>query len=292
MVSSVLFGINQPNLAKNAQYPIEVIVGPEVITGSTRGIGLGMAKEFLSRGHNVVVTGTSDESVEKGMKNIGENENVIGVPCLVENTDSIEAVWNRAVEKFNTVDVWINNAGAATSRNGLEKLSYEEIKRTVDTNLTGTILATRIVSSKMLEQGSGQIYMFEGFGSNGQLQNGITVYGSTKRALRYFTAAAANEYKNTPILIGSLSPGIVTTDLLIRASKDNSKGWERSKKILNLLADRVETVTPWLVEQTLNNTKNGAKIAWLTKRKVWGRFFGSLFSKRRVVDEWESELNQ
>ncbi|GIT34311.1 MAG: hypothetical protein Ct9H300mP4_06300 [Gammaproteobacteria bacterium] len=41
--------------------------------------------------------------------------------------------------------------------------------------------------------------------------------------------------------------------------KDNSKGWERSKKILNLLADRVETVTPWLVEQTLNNKKNGPK---------------------------------
>ena len=47
-----------------------------VITGSTRGIGLGMAKEFLSRGHNVVVTGTSDQSVEKGLKNIGENENL------------------------------------------------------------------------------------------------------------------------------------------------------------------------------------------------------------------------
>ena len=107
-----------------------------VITGSTRGIGLGMAKEFLSRGHNVVVTGTSEESVEKGLKNIGENENVIGVPCLVENTDSIQTVWNKAVEKFNTVDVWINNAGAATSRNGLEELSYEEIKRTVDTTLT------------------------------------------------------------------------------------------------------------------------------------------------------------
>ncbi len=130
-----------------------------VITGSTRGIGLGMAKEFLLRGHNVVVTGTSDQSVEKGLKNIGENKNVIGVTCLVENTDSIEAVWNKAVEKFNTVDVWINNAGAATSRNGLEELSYQEIKRTVDTNLTGTILATRIVSSRMLETGSGQIYM-------------------------------------------------------------------------------------------------------------------------------------
>ena len=261
-----------------------------VITGSTRGIGLGMAKEFLSRGHKVVVTGTSDQSVEKGLKNIGENENVIGVPCLVENTDSIQTVWNKAVEKFNTVDVWINNAGAATSRNGLEELSYEEIKRTVDTNLTGTILATRIVSSKMLEQGSGQIYMFEGFGSNGQLQKGISVYGSTKRALRYFTSAAANEFKDTPIIIGSISPGIVTTDLLLRSSKSSEKDWEKAKKVLNVLADRPEVVTPWLVEQVLKNNKNGAKIAWLNTIKVLGRLiFGRMFCKKQVIDDWERE---
>ena len=206
-----------------------------VITGGTRGIGLGMAKEFLSRGHNVVITGTSEESVARGLKDIGENSNVIGVPCLVENTDSIEKVWDKAIERFSTVDVWINNAGAATSRNGLEELSYDEITRTIDTNLTGTILATRIVSSRMLKQGSGQIYMFEGFGSNGQLQKGISVYGSTKRALRYFTAAAANEFKDTPIVIGSISPGIVTTDLLLRSSKSSEKAWEKAKKVLNVL---------------------------------------------------------
>ena len=143
----------------------------------------------------------------------------------------------------------------------------------------------------MLKQGFGEIYMFEGFGSNGQLQKGLTVYGSTKRALRYFTAAAANEYKDTPIIIGSISPGIVTTDLLIRSSKDSSENWEKAKKILNLLADRVETVTPWLVEQTLNNKKNGAKIAWLNRTKVMGRlFFGGLFYKRRIIDDWEEEM--
>ena len=242
-----------------------------VITGGTRGIGLGMAKEFLSRGHNVVITGTSEESVARGLKDIGENSNVIGVPCLVENTDSIEKVWDKAIERFSTVDVWINNAGAATSRNGLEELSYDEITRTIDTNLTGTILATRIVSSRMLKQGSGQIYMFEGFGSNGQLQKGISVYGSTKRALRYFTAAAANEFKDTPIVIGSISPGIVTTDLLLRSSKSSEKDWEKAKKVLNVLADRAEVVTPWLVDEVLKNNKNGAKIAWLTTIKVLGR---------------------
>ena len=261
-----------------------------VITGGTRGIGLGMAKEFLSRGQNVVITGTSQESVKKGLMDIGENKNVIGIPCLVENTDSIEMVWDKAIERFKTVDVWINNAGAATSRNGLEELTYEEITRTIDTNLTGTILATRIVSSRMLKQGSGQIYMFEGFGSNGQLQKGISVYGSTKRALRYFTAAAANEFKDTPIIIGSISPGIVTTDLLLRSSKSSEKDWEKAKKVLNVLADRAEVVTPWLVEEVLKNNKNGAKIAWLTTIKVLGRLiFGRLFCKKRVIDDWEKE---
>ena len=261
-----------------------------VITGGTRGIGLGMAKEFLSRGHNVVITGTSEESVARGLEDIGENSDVIGVPCLVENTDSIEKVWDKAIERFSTVDVWINNAGAATSRNGLEELSYDEITRTIDTNLTGTILATRIVSSRMLKQGSGQIYMFEGFGSNGQLQKGISVYGSTKRALRYFTAAAANEFKNTPIVIGSISPGIVTTDLLLRSSKSSEKDWEKAKKVLNVLADRAEVVTPWLVDEVLKNNKNGAKIAWLTTIKVIGRLiFGRLFCKKQVIDDWERE---
>ena len=261
-----------------------------VITGGTRGIGLGMAKEFLSRGHNVVITGTSHESVKKGLKDIGESTNVIGVPCLVEDTDSIEMVWEKAAERFNTVDIWINNAGTATSRIGLEELSYDEIKKTIDTNLTGTILATRIVSSRMLKHGSGQIYMFEGFGSNGQLQKGISVYGSTKRALRYFTAAAANEFKDTPIIIGSISPGIVTTDLLVRSSKSSQKDWEKAKKVLNVLADRAEVVTPWLVDQVLKNNKNGAKIAWLTTVKVLGRLiFGRLFCKKQVVDDWERE---
>ena len=261
-----------------------------LVTGGTRGIGLGMAKEFLSRGHNVVITGTSEESVARGLKDIGENSNVIGVPCLVENTDSIEKVWDKAIERFSTVDVWINNAGAATSRNGLEELSYDEITRTIDTNLTGTILATRIVSSRMLKQGSGQIYMFEGFGSNGQLQKGISVYGSTKRALRYFTAAAANEFKDTPIVIGSISPGIVTTDLLLRSSKSSEKDWEKAKKVLNVLADRAEVVTPWLVDEVLKNNKDGAIIAWLTTIKVLGRLiFGRLFCKKQVIDDWERE---
>ena len=265
-----------------------------VITGSSRGIGLGMAKEFLNRGHQVILSGTSEASVSNALDSIKiMKDNVIGVPCMVQDIDSVKNLWQKGFERFGKIDIWINNAGVSTSRVGIENLELDEILTTINTNLTGSILCTKVVAKEMLNQGFGQIYMFEGFGSNGQLQKGISVYGSTKRALRYFTAAAANEYKDTSIIIGSISPGIVATDLLVRSSKESGNDWEKTKKILNVLADRVEVVTPWLVEQTLKNTKNGAQIAWLTKTKVIGRLlFGSRFCKKTPVDDWESEVKQ
>jgi NAD(P)-dependent dehydrogenase (short-subunit alcohol dehydrogenase family) len=265
-----------------------------VITGSSRGIGLGMAKEFLNRGHQVIISGTSETTVSRALDSIKiMKDNVIGVPCMVQDIDSVKNLWQKGFDRFGKIDIWINNAGVSTSRVGIENLELDEILTTINTNLTGSILCTKVVAKEMLKQGYGQIYMFEGFGSNGQLQKGISVYGSTKRALRYFTAAAANEYKDTPIIIGSISPGIVATDLLVRSSKGSGDNWEKAKKILNVLADRVEVVTPWLVEQTLKNNKNGAQIAWLTKTKVIGRLlFGRLFCKKTTVDDWEAEMKQ
>jgi hypothetical protein len=85
----------------------------------------------------------------------------------------------------------------------------------------------------------------------------------------------------------------VTTDLLLRSSKAGEENWEKAKKVLNVLADRIETVTPWLVDQVLKNEKNGAKIAWLTTTKVLGRLiFGRLFCKKQVIDDWEKENKQ
>ncbi len=262
-----------------------------VITGSTRGIGLGLAREFLKRGHQVVVSGTSKRSVERALGQLDGLGEMIGQPCQVQDYESVQSLWNTGFKHFGKIDIWINNAGVSTTKTILDRLQLDEIHNTVDTNLIGSIFCTKVAAKEMLKQGFGQIYMFEGFGSNGQLQPGITVYGSTKRALRYFTAAVANEYQDTPLIIGSLSPGIVATDLLLFSSKERSKddkAWEKSKKILNILGDHVETVTPWLVEETLKNNKNGAQIAWLTRTKVITRFFSSLFVKRNIIDEWEA----
>ena len=130
-----------------------------VITGSTRGIGLGLAREFLQREHQVVVSGTSEQSVENALKQLEGLGEMIGQPCRVQDNESVQNLWNKGFEHFGKIDIWINNAGVSTSKTILDELPLDEIQNTVDTNLIGSILCTKIAAKEMLKQGFGQIYM-------------------------------------------------------------------------------------------------------------------------------------
>jgi NADP-dependent 3-hydroxy acid dehydrogenase YdfG len=110
------------------------------------------------------------------------------------------------------------------------------------------------------------------------------VYGSTKYGLRYFNRTLVQETKDRPVLIGLLSPGMVVTDLLTEQYQDRPQEWARAKRIFNILADRVETVAPWLTKKMVANTKSGVKITWLTRRKIVGRFLMAGFRKRDLFE--------
>lgn len=263
-----------------------------VITGSTRGIGRGLAVEFLRRGHSVVVTGRSAAAVARAAAELGALGPVLGQVLDVRSLEANQATWDGAVARFGRVDIWICNAAIATDHLPFGELPGEQIAATLGTNLTGTLYGTRVALAGMLRQGGGRIYTFEGFGSNDMMSPGLTVYGSTKRAIRYFTAAIAREYAGSPVLVGALSPGMVPTDLLIYSSRsDDPAQWARTKRMMNILADRVETVTPWLVEQALANRRQGARIEWLTRGKALRRFLMAPFVKRDLISEIERQGN-
>jgi hypothetical protein len=82
--------------------------------------------------------------------------------------------------------------------------------------------------------------------------------------------------------MGYLSPGIVVTDMLVPPPDQRGAAWEQVKPIMNILADTVETVTPFLVDGMLAADKNGAAVRWLTRPKIFWRFFSSRFRKRDV----------
>jgi short-subunit dehydrogenase len=120
----------------------------------------------------------------------------------------------------------------------------------------------------------------EGLGSDGRWIAGLTLYGTSKYGLRYFNKALAKETKGTPIIVGWLAPGMVVTDLLTGEFEGRPEDWERSKRMFNILADRVETVAPWMAQKILVNQKSGVRISWLTQSKVIARFLTNPFRKR------------
>lgn len=254
-----------------------------VITGSTKGIGLGMAREFLRRGHAVMVSSRDRAAVDRAVADLRRGfpqGRIAGQPCDVGEFAAVQTLWDAAAAAFGRVDIWVNNAGRDGIKVPFFMLPPQDMQSTVTTNLIGLMNCNRVCMTGMYRQKGGWIWNMEGFGSNGAIRPTVGVYGATKYAVRYFTRAMAKELAGTPVRMGFLSPGIVVTDLLVPPPERRGERWEQSKKILNILADTVETVTPFLVEGMLAAQKNGAAVRWLTDGKVRWRFFRSLFVKR------------
>ena len=163
-------------------------------------------------------------------------------------------------------------------------LKWRQIQAVVETNVIGAMYGAEVAIRGMREQGFGALYNMEGLGSDGRRVEGLTLYGTTKRGLRYLTDALAQEVEGTQITVGALSPGMVMTDMLTNQYEGRPEDWDRAKRIFNILADRVETVTPWLAQKVLANEKNGVRIKWLTRRKTMGRFLTAPFRKRDLFE--------
>ena len=258
-----------------------------VITGSTRGIGRGLAESFLDRNCRTMVTGRSASTVDQVVGELSDrfgSELVGGCPVDVTDIDQLRSLWAATVNRFGRVDIWINNAGASAKRAALWKQSAEDISMVVATNLTGSLLASKVALEGMVAQGHGALWNMEGFGSNNEAQPGMAAYGASKRAVKYLTKALQKDIAGTGVLANALSPGIVATDLLVNDYDLTSEEWAKAKRIFNILGDDVDTVTPWLAERVLATDKTGQRVAWLTKRKAASRFMTSSFNKRELFD--------
>lgn len=261
-----------------------------VITGSTRGIGKGIARELLLRGHLVAISGRAQHAVDSALTElapgVANGGRAVGSACDVANAPELQQLWNVAQRAFGRVDIWVNNAGVSHDRQYGGQLREADILDVARTNLLGMMLATQIALRGMQAQGGGVIYNMEGFGSNGMMTPGMGLYGASKFALTYFNKCLLAETVASPVKICYLSPGIVVTDLLKRdIGSTSEREWERTKRIYNILADRVETVTPYLAEGILANETAGGRVAWLTSGKAARRFFGSMLRRRQVLTD-------
>ena len=265
-----------------------------VITGSARGFGFAQAKKFKTLGYNVVLSDINEVNLEKALLELNEinkeNTKAIAVKCNVTVMEEVDNLYQQAKKEFGQVDIWINNAGVNSPDKPVYELTDKEIAFILDVDLKGTIYGSSVAFKYMKEQGFGKIYNVEGYGSNDAMMTGLTMYGTSKRAVTYFTQSLAKESEDVTggkVKVCRLAPGIMITDFITHANGDKTKIDlpEKTKKVYNILGDYPETIVDYVVPRMIKNNKNNKQILWLTNRKAFWRFMTAGFNKRDFFKE-------
>jgi NADP-dependent 3-hydroxy acid dehydrogenase YdfG len=256
-----------------------------VITGSTRGIGLGMTRAFLDNGCRAVVSGRDQERVGQAVETLAGAypvERIMGHACDVAEAQQVQDLWDASIRRFRRVDTWINNAAVGSIEQDFWEHDPDTIRALIETNVIGSMYGARVAARGMVAQGGGQIYMLEGWGSGNEMRRGSTLYGASKAAIRYFTRSLAAELRATPVRLGSINPGLVPTELLALSMRHDREA--NIKRFINIFGDRVETVAPALVRRVLANRRHNARIVWLSPLGMLGRLVLAPFRQRRIID--------
>lgn len=258
-----------------------------VITGSSRGIGYGLAGEFLKRGHQVIVNGRTKDAVDDALEQLKHSgSELAGHAGDVQEENTYQELIDLAIKSFGKIDIWINNAGIPQAHRYFYEIPREEIEELISVNVTAMMLGSRSALRFFMDQGYGKIFNMEGFGSDGRMMDKLTLYGSSKRAVQYFSKSLSREVKDEQIQVGILSPGMVRTDFLDHASAEaNAAERERNRKVFDILAEEVDVVTAFLVTRILASKKKYDRIEFLSFPRMLPKLIKLMFLNSKTTEK-------
>ena len=187
-----------------------------LITGSSRGIGNAIAREFVKGNAKVVVCGSKLENAKKAVEEIKKDLNInedilLPVGINIKDSEDIKRVVEEVITKWGRIDVLINNAGI-TSNVSLLDSTDEEFKEMFDINFFGVVSLTREVVKHMKDTGgsiinTSSIVSFYGQGLG-------CMYPASKSAVNGLTRSLSRELGQYGIKVNSVAPGVTRTDMI------------------------------------------------------------------------------
>jgi NAD(P)-dependent dehydrogenase (short-subunit alcohol dehydrogenase family) len=254
-----------------------------VITGSTKGLGFALADGFLGLGCSVAICGRTQASAAGAVEQLAKrhgNERVAAFQCDVRDPNQVQGLWDSAKARFGRVDIWVNNAGLSNPQAKIWQIPDAQVAAVVETNLMGVIHGSQVAVRGMLIEGHGAVYNMEGMGSDGRMHEGLVPYGMTKYGVSYFTRGLVKELKGSPLIVGSIRPGMLVTEMITAQFEGRPEEWKRAKRIFNIIANRPEAVAPWLARKILENRRSGACISYISSWKLMWRFMTAFLRRR------------
>jgi len=263
-----------------------------VVTGSSQGLGKGLAAAFLDRGCNVVVSSLDAAADSAAVADLGARGRgrVVAQSCDVCDRPQVQRLWDVAVRAFGSVEIWFNNAGLARGYLPISVQAPEVMEDLLRTNVLGTVNGCQVAHAGMRGQGRGAIYNLAGAGADGTYVPGMIGYATTKIAVEYFSRWFAREVAGQGVIVGSLSPGLVITEGFLREHAAVPPDVRRYREAyVNAIGDDVETVATWFATQIIDNRRNGARFVWLTPRKLMWRKWLAKVRRRDLLSRHMKE---
>jgi len=194
-----------------------------VVTGGSRGIGRAIGLRLAEQGADVAFSYVSNEGAAKETAEAieGLGRKALAVQADVSKPESAEALIKAALEAFGKVDILVNNAGI-TRDDLIMRMSLDDWRDVLETNLFGAFYAIKAVTRPMLKAKSGRIVNITSVsGQAGQI--GQANYSSAKAGLIGLTKATARELSSRGITCNAVAPGFVLTELTKDLNEDLQK---------------------------------------------------------------------
>jgi len=192
-----------------------------IVTGASKGIGAGIARQFAAEGASVVVNyASSRDAAEKVVKEItGKGGAAVAIRGDIAKQADIERVFSETKKQFGKVDILVNNAGVYEF-SPIDGITAEHFHRQFDLNVLGLILASK-EAAKYIDGNGGSIINISSIASTAA-PAATTVYSATKGAVDTITKALAKELGPRKIRVNAINPGMVVTEGVQNAGLDQS----------------------------------------------------------------------
>ncbi|MCB0513112.1 MAG: SDR family NAD(P)-dependent oxidoreductase, partial [Bacteroidetes bacterium] len=192
---------------------------------ATAGFGKATAIKFAAAGWNIIITGRRKERLESLEKNLKSTYNieVLSLCFDVRNLDEVKATIKNLDEKWQAIDVLINNAGLAAGKGPIQEGLYDDWEQMIDTNVKGLLYMTREVVPLMIKRNQGHIINVASL-AGWEAYGGGNVYCGTKHAVRAISRGARIDLVQHNIKVSVVSPGAADTEFsLVRFKWDKEK---------------------------------------------------------------------
>jgi NAD(P)-dependent dehydrogenase (short-subunit alcohol dehydrogenase family) len=199
-----------------------------LVTGGTRGIGLGIARAIVAAGGRVMITGRDESGVAQALRTLDPggrpaSPRALGRVADVRDRAAVDRVVAETVERFGNLNVLVNNAGVGGFVD-VASMTDEAWARIIDTNLTGAFYCTRAAIPALKNAGGGWIINIASLAGRNYFPKGAA-YCASKAGLLAFTESLMQEVRFDDIRVTCIMPGSVATDFEGLGTNDNA-GWK------------------------------------------------------------------